>query len=139
MIKTLGKHIKTNRKIKNQTTIRRKEKKRKEEHVFVYCKISVDIWKDVLNWWQITNTQFHNLHDVIHMADHAPIVAKHSRFFDVVVQTTIWCLWKFRNEVTFSVKRPSKDLLFCDIKLLSYTWVSSRGRKSCLNGTDWYV
>ncbi|GJY84295.1 RNA-directed DNA polymerase, eukaryota, reverse transcriptase zinc-binding domain protein [Tanacetum coccineum] len=33
----------------------------KEDHVFVHCEMAVDIWKDVLNWWQIANTQFHNL------------------------------------------------------------------------------
>ncbi|GKB73644.1 nucleotide-binding alpha-beta plait domain-containing protein [Tanacetum coccineum] len=35
----------------------------KEDHVFVHCEMAVDIWKDVLNWWQIANTQIHNLHD----------------------------------------------------------------------------
>ncbi|GJZ08616.1 ROS1-like protein [Tanacetum coccineum] len=29
------------------------------------------------------------------------------KFFDVVVQTTHWLLWRFRNDTTFATKRPS--------------------------------
>lgn len=109
-----------------------------KEHIFVRCKIALDIWIDILKWWNITNVHLNNLYDVIHLADYAPIASKHSRFFDVVVQTTIWALWKFRNDSTFSMKRPRKDLIFSDVKLLSFTWVSSRCEKPCLNWIEWF-
>ena len=71
----------------------------------VRCKIVVDIWKDVFKWWKFPNLQLNNLCDVIQLADQTLIASK---FLDVVVQMTIWVLWKFRNDVTFSLKRPSK-------------------------------
>ncbi|GJW61543.1 hypothetical protein Tco_0110878 [Tanacetum coccineum] len=67
------------------------------------------------------------------MAENTTISPKLVKFLDVVVQTTIWIIWKFRNNMVFSKKRPSKNLLLNDIKLMSYTWISSRYRKACLN------
>ena len=80
-----------------------------------------------------------DLHDVIHMADNSIIARKLVKFLDVVVQTTIWTIWKFRNNMVFSKKRPSKNLLLNDIKLMSFTWISSRYRKACLNWLEWLI
>ncbi|PWA80455.1 serine/threonine-protein kinase SAPK1 [Artemisia annua] len=71
-------------------------------------------------WWKIPNLHHNNLSDVIHLADQALIAAKHTRFLDIMVQTTIWALWKFKNEMTFSLKSPRKDLIFSDIKHLDF-------------------
>nr|GEV32531.1 RNA-directed DNA polymerase, eukaryota, reverse transcriptase zinc-binding domain protein [Tanacetum cinerariifolium] len=61
-----------------------------EEHVFVHCKIAVDIWKDIFKWWKIPILHLNNLSDVVHLADQDLIAAKHTRFLDALVQTTIW-------------------------------------------------
>ncbi|GJR87366.1 hypothetical protein Tco_0211377 [Tanacetum coccineum] len=81
-----------------------------EEHLFVDCKIARDTWINVLNWWRIPNTTFLSLQDVFQLADDSPLEAKFSRFFDAVIQTTIWSLWRFRNNVIFSLKKTIKDL-----------------------------
>ncbi|GKB67983.1 RNA-directed DNA polymerase, eukaryota, reverse transcriptase zinc-binding domain protein, partial [Tanacetum coccineum] len=94
-----------------------------EEHLFVDCKIARDTWINVLNWWRIPNTTFQSLQDVFQLADDSPLEVKFSRFFDAVIQTTIWSLWRFRNNVIFSLNKPSKDLLFNDIMILSFNWI----------------
>ncbi|GKE58817.1 RNA-directed DNA polymerase, eukaryota, reverse transcriptase zinc-binding domain protein, partial [Tanacetum coccineum] len=110
-----------------------------EDHVFVSCKIAADTWKEVAKWWKIPYDSSFDLHDVIHMAENTTISPKLVKFLDVVVQTTIWIIWKFRNNMVFSKKRPSKNLLLNDIKLMSYTWISSRYRKACLNWLEWLI
>ncbi|GJX30645.1 RNA-directed DNA polymerase, eukaryota, reverse transcriptase zinc-binding domain protein [Tanacetum coccineum] len=109
-----------------------------EKHIFVHCELARDTWKDVLRWWHIPNTSFQYLQDVISLADHSPLQSKSSRFFDAVVQTTIWSLWRFRNNTIFSTKRPSRVLLFNDIKTLSYHWITSRCRNSSFNWIEWF-
>ena len=109
-----------------------------EEHLFVDCRIARHTWINVLKWWRIPNTTFHCLQDVFQLADHLPVDAKFSRFFDAVIQTTIWSLWRFRNSVVFSQKKPSKDLLFNDIKILSFNWIVSRCKKPLLNWIEWF-
>ncbi|GJS28642.1 putative ribonuclease H-like domain-containing protein [Tanacetum coccineum] len=72
--------------------------------------------------------------DLVHLADHTPLGEKFTKFFDVVVQTTIWSIWRYRNNVIFSAKKPSKDLIFNDIKMYSFNWIVSRGFECVRNG-----
>ncbi|GJT11848.1 RNA-directed DNA polymerase, eukaryota, reverse transcriptase zinc-binding domain protein [Tanacetum coccineum] len=89
-----------------------------EDHIFVHCKVAKELWSDVLKWWRIPNVSFPFLQNLVHLADHTPLGEKFTKFFDVVVQTTIWSIWRYRNNVIFSAKKPSKDLIFNDIKMV---------------------
>nr|GEW70060.1 cysteine-rich receptor-like protein kinase [Tanacetum cinerariifolium] len=65
-----------------------------EVHLFVDCKIAIDTWIYVLNWWRIQ--------DVSQLADDSLLEAKFSRFFDALIQTTIWSLWRLGTMIFFS-------------------------------------
>ncbi|GJV95342.1 hypothetical protein Tco_1546919 [Tanacetum coccineum] len=67
-----------------------------------------------------------SLMDAVNLADRVAIPTNHRAAFDVVVQTTLWILWRFRNETCFSSKRPSKRLILNDIKLSSFNSISCR-------------
>ncbi|GKA26759.1 V-type proton ATPase subunit A3 [Tanacetum coccineum] len=51
-------------------------------------------------------------HLAISLARKAKLKAPLLNLFDAVVQTTLWLLWRYRNEFTFALKRPRTDLLF---------------------------
>ncbi|GJT69648.1 RNA-directed DNA polymerase, eukaryota, reverse transcriptase zinc-binding domain protein [Tanacetum coccineum] len=108
-----------------------------EEQIFINCKASSDTWKAIFSWWKISGPPITSVDDMISLADRAPIASNQSKYFDVVVHATIWHLWNYRNKVTFSVKRLSKDFICNDIKLSSFTWISSRSKKTSLNWLDW--
>ncbi|GJY65541.1 RNA-directed DNA polymerase, eukaryota, reverse transcriptase zinc-binding domain protein [Tanacetum coccineum] len=109
-----------------------------EEHIFIHCKASSDTWKEVFSWWKISGPPTTSVDDMILLADRTPIASNQSKYFDVVVHAAIWNLWNYKNNVTFSVERPSKDLICNDIKLSSFTWISSRNKKTSLNWLDWF-
>ncbi|GJY70862.1 hypothetical protein Tco_0474565, partial [Tanacetum coccineum] len=67
-----------------------------------------------------------NLLEGLNLADRVPLPAASIKFFDVVVQTTHWLLWRFRNDTNFATKRPNKQLIIDDVKLSSFNWISSR-------------
>ncbi|GJR27285.1 hypothetical protein Tco_1103517 [Tanacetum coccineum] len=104
-----------------------------EEHIFVMCNVAREARKNIFLWRKIDNTSINNLNDVINLADRVSFPTKHLKVFDVLVQTTLWFLWKFRNNVVFSSKRPRKELIFNDIKLYSFVWISNRLRKASIN------
>ncbi|GJT78359.1 putative RNA-directed DNA polymerase, eukaryota, reverse transcriptase zinc-binding domain protein [Tanacetum coccineum] len=109
-----------------------------EEHLFNSCKVVKDTWSKVLVWWKINTVSISSLSDAINLADKVNIRGNLKAFFDVVVQTTLWVLWRFRNETCFSQKRPSKDLILNEIKLSSFNWISCRFRKARLNLISWF-
>ncbi|GKD22331.1 hypothetical protein Tco_1224034 [Tanacetum coccineum] len=100
-----------------------------EDHIFVSCPIAKDTWKCIADWWNIPNITIANLLEGLNLADTVPITAASISFFDVVVQITHWLLWRFWNNTTFATKRPNKQLIIDDVKLSSFTWISSRQKK----------
>ncbi|KAL8263368.1 hypothetical protein R6Q59_024717 [Mikania micrantha] len=54
-----------------------------------------------------------------------------------VIQTTIWCNWKARNESRFRHYRILKEKIVDDVKILSYFWVKHRKRRNGLDWTSW--
>ncbi|GJU13972.1 RNA-directed DNA polymerase, eukaryota, reverse transcriptase zinc-binding domain protein [Tanacetum coccineum] len=107
-----------------------------KDHIFVHCKVTKELWSDVLKWWRIPNVSFPFLQDLVHLADHTPLGEKFTKFFDVVVQTTIWSIWRYKNNVIFSAKKPSKDLIFNDIKIFDSSPVK---RKTVRRASTGYI
>ncbi|GJT31903.1 RNA-directed DNA polymerase, eukaryota, reverse transcriptase zinc-binding domain protein [Tanacetum coccineum] len=91
-----------------------------EQHVFVSCNLAGKIWKDILNWWNIKNSVVSTFDDAINLAGKVTIKALHIKFFDAVVQTTLWLLSRYQNEFVFSAKRPKIELLLNDVKSFSF-------------------
>ncbi|GJY92585.1 EGF-like calcium-binding protein [Tanacetum coccineum] len=109
-----------------------------EEHLFSSCFITIDTWAKVLVWWNIPNMTISSLMYAVNLADRVAIPTNHRVAFDVVVQTTLWILWRFQNETCFSSKRPSKQFILSDIKLSSFNSISCRLRKVHLNWIHWF-
>ena len=108
-----------------------------EDHIFVSCSIAKDTWKSIVDWWNIPSITIANLLEGINLADRVPLRAAYIRFFDVVVQTTHWLLWRFRNDTTFATKKPNKPLIIENIKLASFSWISSRQKKVPFKWINW--
>ncbi|GJU71560.1 zinc finger, CCHC-type containing protein [Tanacetum coccineum] len=85
-----------------------------EEHLFVKCPIAIASWKMVFSWWQLVDIPLSNRGDVLTMAERTPMTKAQKKFFDAVVNTTIWAIWNYRNKVIFNLKRPQKELHFSD-------------------------
>lgn len=109
-----------------------------ENHIFVECTVAKDTWLAVFKCWGFDNLNISSLNDAIDLADRAPLNIKHKRYFDVVVQSTLWVLWTHRNETVFASKKPSKDLILNNIKLFSFTWIRSRAKLHSFSWVDWF-
>ncbi|GKB75641.1 putative RNA-directed DNA polymerase, eukaryota, reverse transcriptase zinc-binding domain protein [Tanacetum coccineum] len=90
------------------------------QHLFVECKVAAEIWKMVLMWWDIGDSP-KDLQSLITRSDSVNLTYLEKTCFDVVIQTTTWILWRYRNRIFFDEKPPSKDSLGAEIKVLSYT------------------
>ncbi|GJV99406.1 RNA-directed DNA polymerase, eukaryota, reverse transcriptase zinc-binding domain protein [Tanacetum coccineum] len=93
-----------------------------EEHIFVSCGIAKEIWKGLVDWWNIHRITVTCLTDAINLADMVPLTAAAKMFFDTAVQAT---LWRFRNETIRNLYRPTKRPHLDDIKLLFIIYLVS--------------
>ena len=109
-----------------------------EDHVLVKCGVALNIWKEVLKWWGLNNIHVENLNDVFSLSTRSNLPPKVSILLDDVAQSTLWFLWRFRNEFVFASKRPNKDLILSDIKHYTFVWISNnRHRKVSCNWLEW--
>ncbi|GKA96279.1 RNA-directed DNA polymerase, eukaryota, reverse transcriptase zinc-binding domain protein [Tanacetum coccineum] len=110
-----------------------------KEHICISCEVAKEVWSLIFKWWDIQLNTPIDLLKTISLADEDVISRPFSRFFDVVVQTILWHLWRFRNEMVFTARRPSKNLLLSEIKLASFSWISSRHKRISLNRVEWFI
>ncbi|GKD50077.1 RNA-directed DNA polymerase, eukaryota, reverse transcriptase zinc-binding domain protein [Tanacetum coccineum] len=94
-----------------------------EDHLFALCSIAKDVWKEVMAWWKISGVLVTSVDDAALLSDRVPILPKLKKPFNVVVNTTLWHHWNFKNNAIFSSKYPRKELLLNDIKLSSFNCI----------------
>lgn len=70
---------------------------------------------------------------MISYSDFTNLSKKHKSLFDVVVQTAMWILWRFRKECDFSSKKLRHDCLCDDVILYSFISASSRCKNININ------
>ena len=54
----------------------------------------------------------------------------------VIISTSLWFLWRYRNNVTFSSQTMRQRDIIDNIQLASFSWLKFRGVKNC-NWSDW--
>ncbi|GJT81002.1 reverse transcriptase [Tanacetum coccineum] len=84
-------------------------------HLFIDCMLASRIWSSVATWWGLTDLPT-SVDSLIKWGDTVNLNNSTKSCFDVVVQTTAWVIWRYRNRVCFDLKPPRKDTLLDDIK-----------------------
>ena len=108
------------------------------QHLFIDCSIATELWTMVTRWWGLDNYP-KDLSSLIKWGDSVPFQTLEKICFDAVVQTTFWIIWRYRNRLCFDAKRPRKDTLSEEIKILSHTWILHRNRKFISNWFEWII
>lgn len=105
-----------------------------EDHILVLCCVAKNTRCEVLKWWKIEDISLDSINDVFTLASCSNLAPKLSKVLVDVVQSTLWILWRFRNnDSIFASTRPNRSLILNDFKLYSFNWISNRLRKAWLS------
>ncbi|GJR19341.1 putative RNA-directed DNA polymerase, eukaryota, reverse transcriptase zinc-binding domain protein [Tanacetum coccineum] len=88
------------------------------ELFFIDYTIAHGLWKMISSWWKLGDYPkvFNNL---LSWSDSVDIHDLAKQGLDVVIQTTSWVIWQYRNRVCFDSKPQRKDTLGEDIFTMS--------------------
>ncbi|XP_071690644.1 uncharacterized protein [Rutidosis leptorrhynchoides] len=74
------------------------------EHILFHCSKSSNVWKAILQWWNLPNNTFSNLTDVT--SNNQPLnTSKNGSYtWQAIKWASTYIIWKFRNLKVFSKK-----------------------------------
>ncbi|XP_022040593.1 uncharacterized protein LOC110943145 [Helianthus annuus] len=107
------------------------------EHLFLSCGFVQSVWAVIAQWCKLPNAFVFSIRDILDMDVHTPGSAKLKKALYAVCLTSLWCVWKVRNETVFNQASPSVQKTVSDIKSLSFVWVKSRSKEVSLDWEIW--
>ncbi|GKA94541.1 RNA-directed DNA polymerase, eukaryota, reverse transcriptase zinc-binding domain protein [Tanacetum coccineum] len=97
-------------------------------HIFFECDIAKDIWRLIRTWCEASMPSFDShVHRRDWMSSWHVLKEKKHRMY-VIIATSLWWIWRFRNNVIFNSHSMRKSDIFDNIRLYSFSWLKSRGR-----------
>jgi hypothetical protein len=91
-------------------------------HLFLFCDFASMVWNAVFRWLGVTIVL---PSDVFILFDYLTAAApnrKIAKGFGLILHTTVWMIWRSRNEISFA--NGTRDLyqVVDNIKMLSWQW-----------------
>ena len=70
-------------------------------HIFFSCNMAKDLWGLYAKWWELDIPVCSNIEEWFAWIDSLHCSNKIKMLLEGVGGTLLWCIWKFRNELTF--------------------------------------
>ncbi|GKB62176.1 RNA-directed DNA polymerase, eukaryota, reverse transcriptase zinc-binding domain protein [Tanacetum coccineum] len=96
------------------------------KHLFFYCAVASNIWRLVRIWCDMSIPILNSHSDWLDWIENLRISNALKERMIVIVVTTCWCLWNYRNPVTFFSQNLRKCGIYDSIRLFSFSWLNSR-------------
>ncbi|GJQ97441.1 RNA-directed DNA polymerase, eukaryota [Tanacetum coccineum] len=102
-------------------------------HLMLQCDLARDLWALVGRWWSLDFPSVLTIRELMSWVDGTRLHSLAKKVLHVVVGTTAWSIWNFRNQNVFQEEKPKKALLFDSIVSTSFFWLSNRYSKLRIN------
>ncbi|XP_021975217.1 uncharacterized protein LOC110870339 [Helianthus annuus] len=108
------------------------------EHLVLSCTMSKSIWWNILAWVKLpVSTQLGSSKELLKQVDSWKGSKVWKKVINLILQTTIWHIWKARNEQEFKGTRVSGSKVVEEIKADSFIWLKSRSKFENINWVRW--
>ncbi|KAL4591700.1 hypothetical protein LXL04_004671 [Taraxacum kok-saghyz] len=92
------------------------------DHLFFACPVAVDVWILVLRWLQVQPVYVRDTNTLFDWLDNVKLSRDKRDVLEAVVSTTLWMIWRYRNDVVYEGNMIRKSLLFDCIREFSFSW-----------------
>nr|GEU70382.1 RNA-directed DNA polymerase, eukaryota [Tanacetum cinerariifolium] len=99
-------------------------------HVLFSCPLSVDVFRLICSWWDLTWTPLGSYLDWLTWFKSVWLNVKLKGVLEGVFYVSWWYIWSYMNKLMFGDHTPRKDVIFDDIVTFSFNWCHSRCRIS---------
>nr|GEU52792.1 reverse transcriptase domain, reverse transcriptase zinc-binding domain protein [Tanacetum cinerariifolium] len=87
-------------------------------HSLVLCNFSMSVWEKIFNWWKLGNVNAFSIGEIF-AANGKVVIPKYSlHLWQAVIWTSVYFIWKIRNERVFKGKVSSVTKIVKDIQVV---------------------
>ena len=100
----------------------------KQQHIFFLdCNVFGSLWYHVWLWLGISSVPSSDLHQhFIQFINMAGLPRSTHMFFKIIWFTSVWVIWKEKNDRVFNNKASIPSILIEKVKLTSFLWLKSK-------------
>lgn len=109
------------------------------DHLFCDCRIAMEVWNYVGSWCRLAPIFLFSRMDIFDIHQVEGLNKKGKELVKGIIYTTVWCLWKARNEKRFSNISIDSRRILQDIKTYSFLWYSNRASRQSIDWKNWYL
>ncbi|GJZ12721.1 RNA-directed DNA polymerase, eukaryota [Tanacetum coccineum] len=84
-------------------------------HIFFSCPMARQLWRKLMNWWELEDIDLAYYDDCLLWLNSSRLSKQLKEIFEGVCYVKWWLIWRFRNQLLFGVRNPSRELLFDDL------------------------
>ncbi|MCH79823.1 LINE-1 reverse transcriptase like [Trifolium medium] len=95
-------------------------------HLFLHCKVALEVWYEIFKWLGVVIVVPPNIMCLFACLSEAEKSNKVKKGFRLVWHTSIWLIWKARNDFIFNNVGTNSSELVEAIKVLSWKWSADR-------------
>nr|KAJ0193295.1 hypothetical protein LSAT_V11C800404310 [Lactuca sativa] len=81
-------------------------------HVFVHCEVAEEVWRRVFKWLDLPFPLFNSVADLFFRVDSFTSSHEKKKSLEVIMLTSIWMIWMFRNSVVFQNTKTKRSSIF---------------------------
>jgi len=108
-------------------------------HLFLHCNFLGDLWSNVFNWLGISSVPVGELQrHFTRFTKMAGMPFFSHLFFKIIWFTTVWVIWKERNNRIFQNMISTLFTLIEKVKLNSFLWLKSKQVAFAYGYHDWW-
>ncbi|XP_021986263.1 uncharacterized protein LOC110882587 [Helianthus annuus] len=124
--------------IQNSICLRCDEQVESVEHLVCKCSSSKSIWWNILAWVKVpASVVFGSCLEVLEFIEVRIGSKVWKKVLNMIFQTTIWHIWKARNEKEFNGVQLSGNMVVENIKAGSFLWLKSISKFDNLDWGRW--
>ncbi|GJY60515.1 RNA-directed DNA polymerase, eukaryota [Tanacetum coccineum] len=96
------------------------------EHILFQCDLAQSVLQRICRWWELTPNSWTSFMEWQCWFTSVRLSPKVKILLEGVFYVAWWAIWSFRNRLIFHDIHPRRSVIFDDIVLLAFNWVSSR-------------